>query len=143
MRNKTNPRLINWTISVGSIIALVLILNSDLFIHKKSEVVEGQIKEISIGGVDDIVILLENNPKRYNINRGSEIGLSLDTLRKDWANKTIKIKTEREGLNLFDINDNLKEVNTISIDDSVYYRNSTITEWRLGFIHFSTEKSEI
>jgi hypothetical protein len=142
MRNKTNPRLINWTISVGSIIALVLILNSDLFIHKKSEVVEGQIKEISIGGVDDIVILLENNPKRYNINRGSEIGLSLDTLRKDWANKTIKIKTEREGLNLFDINDNLKEVNTISIDDSVYYRNS-ITEWRLGFIHFSTEKSEI
>jgi hypothetical protein len=123
MRNKTNPRLINWTISVGSIIALVLILNSDLFIHKKSEVVEGQIKEISIGGVDDIVILLENNPKRYNINRGSEIGLSLDTLRKDWANKTIKIKTEREGLNLFDINDNLKEVNTISIDDSVYYRN--------------------
>jgi len=142
MRNKTNPRLINWTISVGSIIALVLILNSDLFIHKKSEVVEGQIKEISIGGVDDIVILLENNPKRYNINRGSEIGLSLDTLRKDWANKTIKIKTEREGLNLFDINDNLKEVNTISINDSVYYRNS-ITEWRLGFIHFSTEKSEI
>ena len=127
MRNKTNPRLINWTISVGSIIALVLILNSDLFIHKKSEVVEGQIKEISIGGVDDIVILLENNPKRYNINRGSEIGLSLDTLRKDWANKTIKIKTEREGLNLFDINDNLKEVNTISINDSVYYRNSTIT----------------
>jgi hypothetical protein len=101
----------------------VLILNSDLFIHKKSEVVEGQIKEISIGGVDDIVILLENNPKRYNINRGSEIGLSLDTLRKDWANKTIKIKTEREGLNLFDINDNLKEVNTISINDSVYYRN--------------------
>jgi hypothetical protein len=124
MRNKTNPRLINWTISVGSIIALVLILNSDLFINKKSEVVEGQIKEISIGGVDDIVILLENNPKRYNINRGSEIGLSLDTLRKDWANKTIKIKTEREGLNLFDINDTLKEVNTISIDDSVYYRNS-------------------
>jgi hypothetical protein len=143
MRNKVNRRLINWTISVGSIIALVLILNSDLFINKKSEVVEGQIKEISIGGVDDIVILLENNPKRYNINRGSEIGLSLDTLRKDWANKTIKIKTEREGLNLFDINDNLKEVNTISINDSVYYRNSTITEWRLGFIHFSTEKSEI
>jgi hypothetical protein len=142
MRNKTDRRLINWTISVGSIIALVLILNSDLFIHKKSEVVEGQIKEISIGGVDDIVILLENNPKRYNINRGSEIGLSLDTLRKDWANKTIKIKTEREGLNLFDINDNLKEVNTISINDSVYYRNSTITEWRLGFIHFSTEKSD-
>jgi hypothetical protein len=141
MRNKTNPRLINWTISVGSIIALVLILNSDLFIHKKSEVVEGEINEISIGGVDDIVILLENNPKRYNINRGSEIGLSLDTLRKDWAKKTIKIKTEREGLNLFDINDNLKEVNTISIDDSVYYRNS-ITEWRLGFIHFSTEKSD-
>jgi hypothetical protein len=124
MRNKTDRRLINWTISIGSIMALVLILNSELFINKKSEVVEGQIKEISIGGVDDIVILLENNPKRYCINRGSEIGLSLDTLRKDWANKTIKIKTEREGLNLFDINDNLKEVNTISIDDSVYYRNS-------------------
>jgi hypothetical protein len=44
MRNKTYRRLINWTIRVGSIIALVLILNSDLFIHKKSDVVEGQIK---------------------------------------------------------------------------------------------------
>ena len=83
---------------------------------------EGQIKDVYVGGINDLVITLRNDSKRYFINRGIEKGISTKMIKKQLGLKNIRFTTKPEGINLFDIDDSLKEIENIIVNDSLYYK---------------------
>lgn len=90
----------------------------------KKNIVEGKVKNIHIGGINDLVIVLENDSKRYFINRGLEKGLSIKMFEKQLNSKPIRITTKHEWFNIFDLNDKLREIENIMIYDSIYYKDN-------------------
>lgn len=56
------------------------------------------------------------------MNRGIEEGLTISQIRKDLINQVVVIETKPEGFNLFDIYDNLKEIDVITLNDNVLYK---------------------
>lgn len=107
------------------LLMLVILITSYLscirLFSAKEYSVEGKIKDIYIGGVNDIILILENDSKRYYINRGLEKGLTKELLINQLGSRIIQITTKSEGLNLLDLDDSLKEVKKIAINDSIYY----------------------
>ena len=71
----------------------------------KEVVFTGLVEDVFIGGVNDVVIRLNKDPKRYFMNRGLEEGLTISQIRKDLINQVVVIETKPEGFNLFDIYD--------------------------------------
>ena len=88
----------------------------------KKVVFTGVVEDVFIGGVNDVVIRLNKDPKRYFMNRGLEEGLTISQIRKDLINQVVVIESKPEGFNLFDIYDNLKEIDVITLNDNVLYK---------------------
>ena len=88
----------------------------------KKVVFTGLVEDVFIGGVNDVVIRLNRDPKRYFMNRGLEEGLTISQIKKDLINQVVVIETKPEGFNLFDIYDNLKEIDVITVNDKVLYK---------------------
>lgn len=83
--------------------------------------VQGQVRDIYIGGLNDIIIILDNDTKRYYINRGTEKGLSKEKLIDEFRERTIQITVKPNGVNLLDLKDELQEITQITINDSIIY----------------------
>ena len=88
----------------------------------KKVVFTGLVEDVFIGGVNDVVIRLNRDSKRYFMNRGLEEGLTISQIKKDLINQVVVIESKPEGFNLFDIYDNLKEIDVITVNDKVLYK---------------------
>jgi len=100
----------------------VYFLTNSRMSSSKEVVFTGLVEDVFIGGVNDVVIRLNQDPKRYFMNRGLEEGLTISQIRKDLINQVVVIESKPEGFNLFDIYDNLKEMDVITVNDKVLYK---------------------
>lgn len=109
---------------LGLAIVLVFLLG---FIQSNStgkRVVEGQIQDIYVGGIHDVVIVLKHDSKCYFINRGIEKGLSIALLKDQLGSKNIQICMKPEGFNLFNLNNRLSEIDQIKVNQKLYYQDN-------------------
>ena len=88
----------------------------------EKSVFAGSIEDVYKGGDNDIVIRLNKDSKRYFINRGLEAGYTISQMRKDLLHHFVAIETKPEGFNFFDLNDNLKEIDFITVNGNVFYQ---------------------
>ena len=58
----------------------------------------GLVEDVFIGGVNDVVIRLNKDPKRYFMNRGLEEGLTISQIRKDLKTKLWLLKQSQKVL---------------------------------------------
>jgi hypothetical protein len=72
------------------------------------------------GGPGDIVIILRNDKNHYYINRGTELGLSVTSLRSKLVNKTIELMTIRHS-SLLDPFYRSRHIARITVDGGVLY----------------------
>ena len=100
----------------------VYFLTNSRMSSSKEVVFTGLVEDVFIGGVNDVVIRLNKDPKRYFMNRGLEEGLTISQIRKDLINQVVVIESKPEGFNLFDIYDNLNEIDVITVYDKVLYK---------------------
>lgn len=89
----------------------------------KNTAFKGQLADIHVGGINDLVINLKNDPRIYFINRGLEKGLSIALIKNQIGSNTIQINTKIEDFNIFDLNDNLKEIENIEVNHNIIYQN--------------------
>lgn len=80
----------------------------------------GKVKSIFEAGVKDVVFILEDNKRRFYINRGLENGLELDTLREKLIGKKVIIKYPDYWTPL-DWNDKVKHLSKLELNGEIIF----------------------
>lgn len=107
----------------GIILAILLFLEfRPIYSPQRDEcaTVNDTITYVGGGGVNDIVFKLNNDPSVYYINRGTEKGLSIDSLSVGFKNKMATITFINHWRPL-GFNTKVKHITEIQQGDSVYY----------------------
>ena len=81
---------------------------------------QGIVAGIQLGGKNDIMFSLENNRRRYYINRALEKGLSLDQFAAELKGKEIVVKYPRYWTPLDPLN-RTRHVSKLEVQDSTYF----------------------
>ena len=66
-----------------------------IVVESECKVVTGRITDVLKENENDVVFLLEDERRRFYINRGLEHGLQLESLRRDWIAEDVTIKYPR------------------------------------------------
>lgn len=86
--------------------------------------VTGVVKSISVGGVKDMVIELENDKLTYYVNRGFENGFDINTANQEYAGKKVTLYYSDSWTPLAPFGTTSKHITRLWVDGSVKY-----TEW--------------
>jgi hypothetical protein len=105
-------------LAVANILCSAIYNGKNLF--GTTEMKEGIVSSIFNNGNYDIGIGIEGDKTLYYINRGTEQGLDIDSLRQHYLNKRLKVYY----VNVFTILDprgRLRHVNQLRIGDCLFY----------------------
>ncbi len=91
---------------------------------ENGKVVTGIIKSISVGGVKDMVIELENVKITYYVNRGFENGFDIDSANQDYAGKSVTLYYADTWTPLAPFGTTSKHITQLSVDGTIIY-----SEW--------------
>ena len=80
----------------------------------------GVVKDIYSNQGNDIVFTIENNKRRYYINRGLELGLHLEDLKQELIGKEITIKYPKYWTPL-DWNNQIRHLSKLEFRDKVLF----------------------
>lgn len=81
---------------------------------------KGIVSEIYEGGTNDIVFRLENNDRKFYINRGLESGLELNILKEKLIGNFIIIKYPKYWTPL-DWNDEIKHISKVEFNEEIIF----------------------
>jgi len=99
----------------------ILVLRPVPIVDEDEAIVEqGIVASISEGGVKDVLIRLENNQRRYYINRGLENGLDLKQLREQLIGKSVTIKYPDYWTPL-DWDNRIRHISKLEIENEVIF----------------------
>lgn len=107
--------------SVSIVMLLVLILRPVPIVFENKAIVEkGVVLNIYKTKGNDIFFKLENNPRRFYINRGVEEGLQLIDLREKLIGNKIVLKYSNYWTPL-DWNDSIKHISKVEFNDEIVF----------------------
>ena len=86
--------------------------------------VTGVVKSISVGGVKDMVIELENDKITYYVNRGFENGFDIHSANQEYAGKRVTLYYSDSWTPLAPFGTTSKHITRLSVEGSIKY-----TEW--------------
>lgn len=92
--------------------------------RENSKVVTGIVKSISVGGVQDMVIELENDKITYYVNRGFENGFDIQTANQDYAGKKVILYYADSWTPLAPFGTTSKHITRLAVGGSIKY-----SEW--------------
>ena len=99
----------------------VLILRPVPIVSEDKAIIEtGVVKLIFEGGVNDVVFKLEDNNKRYYINRGLESGLTIKGLREKLIGEEVVFKYPRYWTPL-DWNNEIRHLSKVEFNNEVIF----------------------
>jgi hypothetical protein len=102
-------------------VAAILILRPVPIISEDQAIVEsGIVSDIYEGGENDVVFRLENQKRRYYINRGLENGLELADLQERLIGREITLKYPDYWTPL-DWNDEIKHLSKVEIEGEIVF----------------------
>ena len=108
-------------IGVLFLIIAVLIFRPVPIVSEKNAVIEkGIVSDIYEGGVNDIVFRLENNHRRYYINRGLERGLVINSLREKLIGNQIVLKYPKHWTPL-DWNNKITHISKVEFNNEILF----------------------
>ncbi len=103
------------------LISAVLIFRPVPIVAESEAITEkGIVATIYSNKGNDIVFILEDNNRRFYINRGLENGLELNSLKEKLIGKTVVLKYPEYWTPL-DWNDKIKHLSKVAINDSILF----------------------
>jgi hypothetical protein len=103
------------------VLALFLVFKPNDHSKENSIQVNGVVKNITEGGVNDAVFELENDSITYYINRRLENGSDLAALKKEFLGKTVSIWFTNSWTPLAPFGTKSKHITQLKSKDSIIY----------------------
>lgn len=108
-------------LSVMVLIIAVLVLRPVPIVSENKAIVEkGIVTEIYDGGWKNIIFQLENNGRRFYINRGLQAGLELNSLREKLIGNLIVLKYPKYWTPL-DWNNRIKHISKVEFNNEIVF----------------------
>lgn len=99
----------------------VLIFRPVPIVSEKDAVTErGIVSEIYSNAGNDIIFLMENNERKFYINRGLENGLELNSLKEKLIGNTIVVKYPKYWTPL-DWNNSIRHISKVEFSDEILF----------------------
>lgn len=114
---KKSVYLLIITFVILLVVALIPIRAS----KENSVLVVGKVKNITEGGVKDIVIELDNSKITYYINRGFENSFEIEKLRKELVGKKVTLLYAKNWTPLAPFGTTSKHITLLSFNNKVLY----------------------
>ena len=102
------------------LIAVLIFRPVPIVTEDKAITETGIVKYIYEGGIKDVVFKLEDNDRRFYINRGLENGLTLEGLREKLIGKEVVLKYPKYWTPL-DWNDRVKHLSKVEFGEDVIF----------------------
>lgn len=113
-----------YILSFLGVILLIMALTPVNTSKENNKEVSGIIKSISVGGVKDMVIELENDKITYYVNRGFENKFDIQTANQQYAGKKVTLHYLDTWTPLAPFGTTSKHITRLLVDGSVLY-----SEW--------------
>lgn len=110
------------SISIVLLLGICVLIFRPVPIVTESEalIVKGVVTQISEGGTNDIVFRLKDNNTRYYINRGLELGLTLENLRTQLIDHEVTLKYPSYWTPL-DWNNSIRHISKVEFGNEVLF----------------------
>lgn len=108
-------------IVITIVVLLVLALIPANRSKENSILVVGKVKNVSEGGVKDLVIELENSKVSYYINRGFENGFEMEKSREQLLGKNVVLYYAKNWTPLAPFGTTSKHITQLSLDNKIFY----------------------